>query len=294
MDPRFGAKRANELAARQFGAIARRQLLELGFSTTRIRDWLRCGRLYRRYPGVYALGRPDLSPDGQLAAGLLFAGHGAALAGLTCLWWLDLLNRRPSLIHIDAPGKKRSRQDLRIRHPRSIERSVHRGLPVVPLPRALLASAEALSLNSLRLVLARAEFHHLLSLPSIESALGEGRRGSRALRAALDAHLPQLALCANGLERDLVLLCERFGLPLPEPNQRIGRYRPDMLWREARLIVELDGKDAHRTPAQLIADADRQAYLERRGFRVIRFSWAEVEFEAVSVAAQVRSHLASR
>ena len=83
-------------------------------------------------------------------------------------------------------------------------------------------------------------------------------------------------------------------MPIPVPNQRIGRYRPDMLWREARLIVELDGKDAHRTPAQLIADADRQAYLERRGYTVIRFSWEEVQFQAASVAARVREHLAAR
>ena len=64
----------------------------------------------------------------------------------------------------------------------------------------------------------------------------------------MDAHLPQLARCTNRFERYFVLLCERHGLPIPDPNERIGRYRPDMLWREARLIVELDGHDAHRRP----------------------------------------------
>ena len=147
------------------------------------------------------------------------------------MWWHGLLHRRPALIHINAPGDVGSRQDLRIRHPRTITRSPHRGLPVVPLPQALPAAADALSHNSLRLVLARAEFHHLLSLPFVESALGVGRPGSLALRAAMGAHLPQLALCANDFERDSVLLCERFGLPIPSPGQRIGRYRPDMLWR---------------------------------------------------------------
>ncbi len=152
------------------------------------------------------------------------------------------------------PGVAASRQDLEIRHPAAVPRTLHRRLPVVPLPQALLPAAAALRHDTLRLVLARAEFHNRLSLSSLQASLGSGRVGSRALRIAMDAHLPQLARCVTRLERDFVLLCERLGLPLPEPNERIGRYRPDMLWREAMLIVELDGEDAHHTPAQIAAD----------------------------------------
>ena len=162
---------------------------------------------------------------------------------------------------------------------------------MVPLPQALLTATQSLSESSLRLVLARAEFNRLLSLPSLHAALGEGRSGSTVLRVVLGTHLPQLARCASALERDFLLLCERFDLPLPEPNPRVGRYRPDMLWREERLIAELDGRDAHGTAAQIAADAKRQAELERRGYVVIRFSWAEVELRAETVAARVREHL---
>ena len=105
------------------------------------------------------------------------------------------------------------------------------------------------------------------------------------------AHLPQLAACESPLEIDFVLLCERFGVPLPEPNVRIGRWRPDMLWREARLIVELDGEDAHRTAAQLAADERRAADLRRRGFTVIRFTWDQVHFQPAAVAADLRQRL---
>lgn len=286
---RSAAKRASRLAERQFGAIARFQLLELGFSRARIRSWLRDGRLHARYPGVYAFGRHELGTEGELSAALLFAGRGAALAGLTALWWMGLLGRRPDRIHLDAPGRKASYGDIAIRHPRNVERIHHRDLPSVPLPNALLRSAGALSHDSLRLVLARADFENLLSLPAVHAAIGRGRPGSRALRRALACHLPQLARCANPLEVDFVLLCERFGLPLPEPNPRIGRYRPDMLWREARLIVELDGREAHSSEAQRAADGRRQAALEAMGFTVIRFGWAEVHSMPERVAAEVRS-----
>ena len=142
-------------------------------------------------------------------------------------------------------------------------------------------------------MLARTEFERLLDRDELEAVLRSGRPGTVALRAAVDAHLPALAGCANGLERDFVLLCERHGLPLPEPNVRIGRFRPDMLWREARVIVELDGRDAHRTAAQRGSDRRRQAELERRGFTAIRFSWAEVHHDPTGVVARLRRLLAA-
>lgn len=248
---RSASRRAGEVSERQFGAISRPQLLIAGFSSARIRSWLRAERLHPRYPGVYAYGRPDLPERGELAAGLLFAGGGSALGGLSALWWMELLGRRPDLIHLDAPGRRSSREDLRIRHPSPVERQLIRGLPVVALPRALLVASEALTHNSLRLVLARAEFRGVLELPSLQAALSESPRGAVPLRAAMDAHLPQLARCANGFERSFVLLCERFRL----------------------------GRDAHSTPSQLAADARRQLHLESLGYTVHRYEPRQVELE---------------
>ncbi len=288
---RSAVHRADELARRQFGAIARWQLLELGNTASRIDHWLRSGRLHPRHAGVYAWGRAGLGTEGELAAALLLAGPGAALASLTALWWLRLLNRRPSTIQVASPRRVLSRVGIEISHSKHLVRRFHRGLPVVPLPEALLAAGAELSRDSLRLVLARAEFEHLLKRPELEAALRSGRRGTTALAAAVDAHLPALARCANRFERDFVLLCEGHRLPIPEPNVRIGRYRPDMLWRDAMLIVELDGRDAHSTAAQLAADARRQAELEGRGYTVLRFTAAEVRDGAERIAAELRQRL---
>ena len=209
------------------------------------------------------LGSPGPGHRGRARGGLLFAGPGAALASLTALWWLRLLNGSPSADprRLPAAGPlPRRHRDLTFGGPRPPPPPRP---PRRPPPRgAARRRRGSLSRNSLRLVLARAEFEHLLDRPD-----ARGRPSQRAPRhdrapAAVDAHLPALARCANGFERDFVLLCERYRLPIPEPNVRIGRYRPDMLWREARLIVELDGRDAHSTPAQLAADARRQAELE--------------------------------
>lgn len=286
-------RNAYEVAQKQHWAIARRQLLAAGFSSPRIDRWLACGRLHLRWPGVYAWGRPELTAAGEHAAALLFTGPGSGLTGLSALWWQDLLGQRPAAIHIDAPGRSRSRTGLAVHHPARIERRLHKGLPVVALPRALLLATSSLSHDSLRLVLARADFHHLLHLQTLQAAIRGGPTGSIALRAAIDSHLPQLAACVNDFERDFVLLCEEHGLPIPDPNVRIGRYVPDMVWREPMLVVELDGRDAHTSAAQLEADATKQRWLEERGHTVIRFKWGEVYFRAGSVAARLRRQLAA-
>jgi hypothetical protein len=285
-------ERAGKRARRQFEVVARSQLLADGIGRRRVDSWRRRGRLHDIYPGVYAWGRPDLPVEGELAAGLLYAGKGSALGGLSMLWWRQLLGRRPSHIHIDAPGGVASIEDLRIRHPSRIRRGAFGGLPIAAPEDALLVAASELSLDSIRLVLSRIEFHRVCPLTNIEAALGAGRPGSRAIRSALSRHLPQLARCANRWERNFVLLCEAGRVEIPEPNVRIGRYRPDMLWEEAKLIVELDGPGAHSTPAQLHSDAARQRWLESLGYRVLRFSHAEVEREPDRVLATVRAALA--
>lgn len=286
-------RRVAEIVGRQFGAIARWQLLEVGVTDAQISGLLRAGRMFRLWPGVYAWGRPDLPPAGRLVAALLYAGRGAGLTGLTNLWWRGLLHREPDAVHIDAPGFSRSRTGLVVRHPPKTRRTMHKDVPVVPLSRALLVASTDLDHDSLRLVLGRAEYDQRLafSLAELEADLRGGPAGCRAVRAAMGAHLPQLARCANGFERDFVLLCERFGLPIPEPNVRKGRFIPDMTWEDKKLIVELDGKDAHRTPAQRTKDAKRQKWLEARGYTVIRFTWAQVQFRQEWVAAVVRRHL---
>lgn len=295
MRPIYAAEAAGELAARTFGAIARRQILELGLGASRIRDWKRVGRLHpTRYRGVYAWGRPDLPEKGGLAAGLLYAGRGSALDGLSALWWQGLLEHRPKRINIASPRRASSCADLRILHPLRIERHVHEDLPVVDLARSLLVASAELEHNSLRLVLARADYDKDIpfSLRSLQEAIRRGPEGSRALRAAMAAHLPQLARCTSPLEIDFVLLCEANGIPIPEPNVRKGRFVPDMTWEEARLIVELDGRDAHTSEAQRATDASRQKWLESLGYTVIRFSWGEVHFREAWVAGRVRALLA--
>ena len=49
-------------------------------------------------------------------------------------------------------------------------------------------------------------------------------------------------------------------------QQRMGRYVVDFICHDRRLIVELDGSQH-----TVVADAERTAFLESQGYRVLRF-----------------------
>lgn len=284
-------KRIVVLAERQFGRISRRQLLARGFTRGWIEYGLRAGRLHVVHPGVYALGHRAAGVEGALAAAILHGGPDSALCRITALWWWELLRYPPADVQIDSPGRTGSIPGVEVRHPATIEPVEHRQLPVVAPTVALVGAATSVSYRALRRALAQAEFKGLIDPPLLHSSLGRGRPGSAILKRAIRAHMPQLARTDNDFEADFLFLLERVGIELPEVNVKVGRYRPDMLWRSHRLIVELDGKDAHTNPAQVARDHRRDLELRRLGFVVIRYTWEQVYFEDESVAADLRSQI---
>jgi very-short-patch-repair endonuclease len=52
--------------------------------------------------------------------------------------------------------------------------------------------------------------------------------------------------------------------------------RADFAWPDRKLIVEVDGFEAHSSPAALQHDLDRQNALVALGWTVLRFTWADV------------------
>jgi very-short-patch-repair endonuclease len=59
----------------------------------------------------------------------------------------------------------------------------------------------------------------------------------------------------------------------------VGPYIADFLYREAKLVVEIDGA-THSTAEEIASDAFRTRFLEEQGFGVIRFTNQAV-FESV-------------
>lgn len=60
--------------------VTREHLLALGFSAKAVKHRVARGRLFVRYPGVYAVGTPDLDSEGEWTAAVLACGDGALLS----------------------------------------------------------------------------------------------------------------------------------------------------------------------------------------------------------------------
>ena len=96
---------------------------------------------------------------------------------------------------------------------------------------------------------------------------------------------------ASELELVFLQLCRRHRLPPPEVNARVGRYKPDFLWRAQRVIVETDGRRYHRGTVAMEADLRREMALTEAGYVVLRFTYWEVLSEPKSVTDTVRTAL---
>ena len=94
----------------------------------------------------------------------------------------------------------------------------------------------------------------------------------------------------SSLERRFLRICAEYRLPQPEVNVRIGPHRVDFLWRDQRLVVEVDGYRYHSDRAAFEADRARDRELGRRGFRVMRFADAELA-DGTAVAASLLAQL---
>ena len=70
----------------------------------------------------------------------------------------------------------------------------------------------------------------------------------------------------------------------------IGDYIADFICLPARLVIEVDG-EYHSTPQQRMLDETRTAYLKEKGYRVIRFTNDEVDFQIKEVILKIKESL---
>ena len=93
------------------------------------------------------------------------------------------------------------------------------------------------------------------------------------------------------LEEAFLQLCDDHGVRRPQTRVYIEGYRVDFVWRDQRLIVEVDGYRFHRAPSRFEADRERDVELSAKGWRVVRFTWRQVTERAAWVAAAVTREL---
>lgn len=269
-----------EMAARQWGVVTRRQLLDAGLTRAMVGERVRRGQLVRLHRGVYAVGHERLRREGQWLAAVLAAGPGAVLSHRDAAALHDLRPGNHALIDVTTTAQPRSVPGIRLHRTRTLDAqditTVH-GIPVTTVARTLLDLAGTVPHDHLTRAIKQAERQRTFDLKEVEAAMARtrGRKGPghRALQAAI-------AECAalerhhtlSPLEDAFLGLLRDNGFPSPATNVTVEGLKVDAVWRPQRIAVELDGWQDHGTRRGFEEDRERDARLTAAGWRVVRFT----------------------
>jgi very-short-patch-repair endonuclease len=278
-----------ELARRQHGVVAVRQLVALGLTRQAVSKRARAGRLHRVFRGVYAVGHRRLTRRGVWMAAVLACGEGAVLSHLSAA---DLYGLRGSgnTVDVTSPTRSRhSRRGIRLHHPRTFQpghRTAVEQIPVTTVPRLLADLAPVLDAHGLKRAWQEAQRLRLLDVAAVKPFLTEPRRGIGRLTALVEEaeDAPNTRTELEHLFHDFVL--ERR-LPRPHYNAPLHGRVVDALWAEERVIVELDSRGFHWHRAE--EDFDRDAeLLATHGYVTYRVTWRALTRTPGDVARRLR------
>jgi very-short-patch-repair endonuclease len=269
------------LAADRHGVVSRSLLLNAGFSSEDVARLVRARRLHRLHQGVYAVGHRVLTVEGRWIAATLATGGVLSHATAATAW---ALRRSSGMIHVTVAGDtgRARRQGIKVHRSTTLaprDTTVHAGIPVTTAARTIIDLARSLDGRALEHVIDLADQRGLVDFADLRQA------NSASLQAVLSRYSP--APTRSELEEALLTLCDDHGIPRPETNTRIEGIEVDAVWRDERLIVEVHGYRYHRAPSRFESDREKDVTLELKGWRVLRFTWWQLEDRRAWVAAAI-------
>ncbi len=292
------------LADSQHAYVTSAQLEGLGIDRYGVRRRVRAGRLHPTHRGVYLLGRSDSPRLGDEHAAVLASGDGALLSHRSVAWALRLPVPRPPEVDVMVPHPRTpTHRGIRVHRPTDVPRAHTTSIEGIPAtsPLRTLLDLAGLAARSRRLIspdtveaaVAEAFHRHLVRRSELRAALlgRSGRPGSPLLRRLLESSGGP-ARTRSEAERRFLRLVRAACLDQPEANVLLGGYEVDFLWREGRLIAEIDGFEFHGSRQSFEADRARDARLEAAGWRVMRITWRQLTRTPTAVVANLAAALA--
>jgi len=222
----------------------------------------------------------------------------AVFVGRTAAWMHGLDVEPASPVEIALPGDNhlRSRAGLHVRHFNVTDDVVTiRGLSATNLSRTLLDLCAQLPPVDALVAIDMACHARLTDQDTLRHYADEakGRRGVARLKLLVDRAAP----AESPMETRLRWILINAGLPAPEVQTDLydgeGNFvgRADLYYPQAHLVIEFDGGN-HRD--RLVSDDRRQNSLVSAGYRVLRFTVADVYGRPEAIVGQVRAGLFSR
>jgi predicted transcriptional regulator of viral defense system len=307
IDRRIGGKRQSreidgaiaDLAGRQHGVVARRQVRALGIGEDAIDFRLQCRRLRPLYRTVYFTGAGRVSKEARWMSAVLAGGPSAALSHRSAAAAWALIGFRFQ-IEVTVPAQRRSREGLRFHHcvlPRD-ELTTLQGIPITTVPRTLFDIAGQVTTRELERALNEADVLGLADTLSLEDLLLRypRRAGRRKVRRVLELRRAGSTVTRSQLEERFLALVDSAGLPRPELNALVmagdSSFTVDCLWRAAGVVVELDGYRYHGTRAAFESDRERDRLLRGADWDPIRVTWRQIHDTPNELERDLRKLLA--
>jgi very-short-patch-repair endonuclease len=280
------------IAARQLGLVATWQLKALGLSHSTISRRVRRGALHRVHRGVFLVGHAVHVPGARELAAVLACGDGALVShrSAALLWGLTDVAGDEVEISVVA-GHRLPRDGVRTHRLARLDprdRGLKFGIPTTSPARALVDLAASATADEVERAIAEARARRLVTDRHLSDTLDRARNrpGVSAMRALL-RHQGGPRLTRSEAERRLLRLIRAASLPEPEANVRVEGLEVDFLWRQARVIVEVDGFAFHGHRRAFERDRLRDMALRDRGFEVIRVTWKQLVDQPLLVIAHI-------
>ena len=259
------------------GVITLAQAQGIGLSAYAVERRVRAGHWRRCTPGVFFVEDRQFTDAARVRVGVLGYGSDAAASGLAAAWWLGLTNFAPQTVEVTVsrgrrrvhrPGTRLRRRDLAPAD--LVER---RGLRVTATHLTVVEAASRQGGGAP--LLDHALQRHLAELPQLWRAhlRNKGRHGSprarRLLQAAEDG-------TRSEAERLLSRLLRAAGITGWQANRRIGGYEVDVVFRAAKVAIEVDGFAFHTDSDTFQRDRTKQNAIALAGYQLLRFTWLDL------------------
>jgi very-short-patch-repair endonuclease len=266
--------RVEEMAAEQYDVVAAWQLLAAGMTRRMIRHWVEHHGWRAVHTGVYALTASPLTRHQRwMAATLTAPGSFLSHVSAGACWGTRAYDGTYEVIVRAGSGGPRRHGGVLVTRSRALDGDVtrHDGIPITTPERTAIDLAAVLNERATARMVRESIRLRRTTAPALLEALDRhrGRRGTRLVRDLAiryaDARYRRTRSDAEG--RALEILSELGART--EVNVRIGGEEADLVDRERRAIVEIDGPQYHRFPHE---DERKQRAWEDAGFTVRRLS----------------------
>jgi predicted transcriptional regulator of viral defense system len=295
----------DEHMASHHGVIDLASATALGASRHIVRDRVASGAWQQVYRGVYRTASAPRTPEQRLLAAVLACGPGAIASHRSAAWLWKLLAQPPDIPEVTIPHNRTTRQPgitvYRSKDIVATTSSLRSGIRVTGPARGIMDTSGVVGPEVTALMIDRAIAAKLLTVPALFGALEQfgrrGRRGTAALRAALDArgvsaptHAPSV------LESAMARLLKQTNVASPLAEFRVagGKVRFDFAWPDILFAIEVLGWAGHSAYDDWLRNVAKRNWCTKNGWELLEVTWEDLIRRPAWVAKEIRERISRR